>query len=581
MKNGIFLIITLLILLSTACQRENMDNIVITEPTFDPPPEVELIGSLSGLIVNNDGDPVSSADIIIGDETTTTDINGQFIFENKDLNENGTLIQINHPDYFTGFKRFYAFANELNQIEHRLTEKRQINTFTPELGVTIQLLGAKIRIPSGPYLDQEGQTIQEPVIAQVDFIPPNENDLGSTVSGDLTGYNLNNERVCIHSLGLVFIEIESTTGIDVNLNADKLIEVEFPDPGSVNQDLSYWTWNKELTQWFEQEPVTVESNTLSFTTNHVGNLMIGYSSPALRIEGQLVSMGSNFANSRMVIKDQSAFFSQQLRPTNSGSFASMIPAFEEQQIDIKHECAVSNQHHTIEPQTEAAILDPIPVSNQEANILITGVTTQCDGSEAPFSQMLLELGEEFLMAKTDQNGVSNYSFASCEEAAIGITMINEQTQFASETLNLQISGDIQIGNLEQCVPIQAGYDINYNGFNWEQELNNTIVHSWDISTIEGPSVKYIYSTKMEDIITGALYSCGVYVFTEGNTKADFSITFPTQGFSAQGTCDLSTIKHANINSHRFTNFQGTIDVTDQTLYPGNVDSLIMDVVYYD
>lgn len=580
MKNGIFILI-LLTMISSACQRENMDNIVITEPTFDPPPEEELTGSLSGLIINIDGDPINAAEIVVGDTQTATDINGQFILENTKLSKNGALIEINHPEYFEGFKRFYAFANELNQIEHQLTEKREINTFTPELGVTIQLLGAKIRIPSGPYLDEEGTTIQENVIAQVDFIPAKSSLLPATVSGDLTGYNLNNEKVCIHSLGLVFIELETPSGTEVNLSANQLIEVELPQTDIGNEELSYWIWDTEMNQWFEKDGVSIQGDDLSFTTNHVGNLMIGYSSASVKIEGRLENTGSNFANTRMVIKDQTEFFAQAVRPTNSGSFASLIPMDQEQQMDIKHECAVSNQKYAIEVQQEDAILDPIPVSNQEANILITGITTQCGGGEAPFSLMLLELGDEFLMAKTDQNGVCNYSFASCEEANVGITIINEETQFASENIDIQITGDIQLGNLEQCIPVQAGYDIDYNGFNWGQALSTTIFHSWEISTIEGPSLKYIYSTKMEDIMTGELYSCGVYVLTEGASKADFSITFPTQGFSAQGTCDLSTIKHVNINSHRFSNFQGVISVTDQALYPGNVDTLMMDVVYYD
>jgi len=581
MKNLIYFSL-LLILVTTACQRENIDVISISEPipSVDPP-EIEIIGSLTGLVINSDGNPVEAVEVFLGNETTSTDAQGKFLFENTTLFKDGSLVSFEHPDYFTGNKRFYAFANELNQVEYQLTEKQEISTFTPELGVTIELLGAQIRIPSGPYLDAGGATIQEPVLANVDFIPQNTSNFAATVPGDLTGYNLDNEKVCIHSLGLVYIELQTASGININLDSDKFLDVELPLTENISEALSYWAWDSEQEHWLEIGAVIQAADRISFSTNRLQNLMIGYASEPVRIEGNLAAMSSSFDNTKMLVKDIPGYFTQSLRPTNTGSFATIIPQGEEHTIEVKHECAVSNQMFTIPAQSEPAILDPFMVINQEANIFVNGVTTQCGGAEAPFSFVLLELADEFTVVKTDQNGIINFSFPNCSETTIGITLINEETQFASDPLELTAISQIQLGNLEQCNPIQAGYNIAYTGFNWGSELKTSVFHSWEISTILGSETKYIYTTKMEDLISGVLYSSGVYVFREGNNIADYSITFPTQGFSAKGTCDLTSHYHDKINSHRFHNFQGDITVIDQSVFPANLDSLHIDVVYYD
>lgn len=113
MKNKFLL--SLLLVSLFAC-RDNIDEQIETKTYFNPPvinlddfyqEVIPVSASLAGVVIDENGMPVSDADITLDDESTTSDEKGRFVFRNIAMNKAGTFVLIEKDGYFNGSSRFF------------------------------------------------------------------------------------------------------------------------------------------------------------------------------------------------------------------------------------------------------------------------------------------------------------------------------------------------------------------------------------------------------------------------------------------------------------------------------------------
>src|SRR5690349_15029607 len=90
------------------CQRTVDKPLDISSPT--------VTASVQGRVTDESKMPVSGAQVKAGSETTTTDVNGNFKFENIALSQNAGLIKVEKEGFFLGSRTLVVKAGVVNKV---------------------------------------------------------------------------------------------------------------------------------------------------------------------------------------------------------------------------------------------------------------------------------------------------------------------------------------------------------------------------------------------------------------------------------------------------------------------------------
>ena len=276
MKN-ICLLLGVLILLSTSCQRD-IDEITDITTVKDPPitisdynPDIKMItASLVATIVDETHDPVVGAAIFIQNESYTTDKHGIVIMRNIEMDEFGTYVVVQKDGYFKGGRRFFPKEGSKNYITVELLPQVFSESFEGGAGGTIEgPEGLSIFFPAGAIQNAAGNLYEGEVHVAAQFLNPTKNNIGDIMPGNLQGVNNRLEEVALASYGMMAVELVGAGGEPLNITEGKTAALTFPIPEALRNNAP-----AEIPLWYfedEEYGIWVEDG----IANRIGNEYIG------------------------------------------------------------------------------------------------------------------------------------------------------------------------------------------------------------------------------------------------------------------------------------------------------------------
>ena len=180
-----------------SCERDN---------TLEEEIEVNE-GTLTGLIVDENQQPIPEATIEIVGNTATTDALGFFRIPEAAMSENGGLIKVTKEGYIDGYKFGFMEANQTTIIKVQLVQNQVIGEVNSDTGGLIEIAsGATLMLPPSAVALESGEAYTGQIRVQAHYYNPQGGEnLAETMPGDLRGIDSTGSTVQLLTYGMVSI----------------------------------------------------------------------------------------------------------------------------------------------------------------------------------------------------------------------------------------------------------------------------------------------------------------------------------------------------------------------------------------
>ncbi len=583
MKKILFLLF--IVLSFSACQTEEpIDTITNTTPIINLPTS-PVEGSVSGLVTDVNG-PLAQVQVQLMGQTIETDDQGLFSFNDIELDREGTLVKATATSYINGSRVFYPSADNNNFVHIRM-QLPFIDDFSSANGGLVQIQEASILLPSGDYVtavDRYSGSITTKGL----WLDPTKEDFYQSMPGDLRGINEEDELVSLVPFGMIKLSLENNLSQELDLPLGTTAELNMPIPtallNAAPQTIPLYYYEAENGVWIQEGFAEKEDGFYKGEVNHFTFWTCASSHEIINLSGQILIDGQVAANTLISLNDTAQGFSITLSTSDSGHFMIRVPSGLDLTLSTQGDCNGEMLESPLGVLTEEkeCIID---FENAEsADINISGYIMNCDNTAPATNAFARIVFDQYnLLVKVNEDGFFEKKIDACTDAITiyGIDMENDKV---SDSQVFLASPEVIVDFILPCDSVSSGFNIDYEGMDWKSQLQNTVIHDWKISDIilTGGPRTIIFSpsiTNAED--ASQVYMSGAFVFKEGDTEVTYLLDFKTQGFKVEGSFEVIAIPHDSFTSYRFVGTSTDITELDGDLYPGNIEEVFIDLVYYD
>lgn len=470
MKN-IFLLSVLL--LSIFACRDNIDEQIETKTYFNPPiinlddfqeEVIPVQASLAGVVIDENGSPVPSADVTLDNESATTDENGRFVFRNVDMNKAGTFVLIKKDGYFNGSSRFFPKESSMNYVTIKLLDKTPIGNFSSDDGATVQSAeGISIKFPAQSIITSAGAPYDGNVHVAARWLNPTAQDLGQIMPGDLQGVSRFNEEVALSSFGMMAVELSDNAGNELNIGQGQKAELTFPVPAELKanapNEIPLWYFNETYGLWQEEGTATLQGDFYVGEVNHFSFWNCDAPFPLVFLEGQVeTNSGMPISNAYVRIEIVGSGNASGGWTDDEGYFGGKVPSGEELNLTISSNYGCEIYSTTIGPLSADFDMGLIVLDEPEL-IEISGSLLDCendpllngwvevtlDGNK--FWSALDGSSNEFLIVAADCNNSSTFDLVA--------TDLNDLEQSDVHTFN--VAPTVDVDEIVACGNVLTDY----------------------------------------------------------------------------------------------------------------------------
>ena len=157
---------------------------------------MNIKASISGVVLDENGDAISGANVVLGNNSVTTNPFGVFLFKGVEMDAARAFIKVNKAGYFLGSRVIKPNASTLSHVRIKLLPKTNAGTFTNSSGGTITSAdGVEIVFASNSVALEDGGSYSGTVDVAIQFLDPNATDMFDIMPGDLKGLDLDGEEM--------------------------------------------------------------------------------------------------------------------------------------------------------------------------------------------------------------------------------------------------------------------------------------------------------------------------------------------------------------------------------------------------
>lgn len=436
------------------CQRTVDKPLDISSPT--------VTASVQGRVTDENKMPVSGAQVKAGSATTTTDVNGNFKFENIALTQNAGLVKVEKDGFFLGSRTLVVKAGVVNKVSIELLEKTNAGSFAAASGGNIQLpAGASISFPAaGVYNEATKSAYDGTVTVSATSIDPTASNISAVMPGDFRGITAANKETGLESYGILAVELNGSNKEKLQLANGKRATLTFPIPAELRAGapatISLWYFDESKGMWKEEGSATKQGDVYKGTVSHFSFWTVNAPFELVDFSAVIKDQNGNaVGNAEVVLKEvgDTSVTSGTGYSDASGNVSGKIPANKTLRLTVRNECGEVLGAQQIGPFTATANIGTITVSNgQMTTVTITGSVTNCENAAVTNGYVNIVI-EGKTQRATISNGNFNITLIRCSPSAVSAIItafdVTEHTQ--SEPTEIAVtSGIITAPVLKAC-----------------------------------------------------------------------------------------------------------------------------------
>ena len=431
------------------------------------PPEMFVKTSFSGIVIDEENQPVSGASVKVGSSELLTDLNGVFFINNKEVNTRKAYIQVEKENYFPTSRTLSVTLNTSQSLVFRLTLKQEIGTFAATAGGAFSLPDGTVFIfPLVPIAgDYDGS-----VSVSGKTFPIQNDNISRMVPGDLFGINTENEEQALISYGMLTVAMTTDNGQLLDLATDKTINIQLPVSGTLNPPATIPLWYFDTMDglWHEEGVATLEGGFYRAAVSRVGywNFAIPFS--LMEISGKVIKDSEPMSDMLVGIREESTGTIRLSYTNSEGFYYVKAPANEEVTVGIYDEnCEVFTNSITRMTTTTDLIFDDL--TGEVEVIAYGGQVIDCDAEAVTNGYVIV--GNQ-VVKKINATGNFNGNFtAGCRDVT-AFKAYDQNTQISSSIRDVENNPSLNV-NLRACAQMEERISILYDGTEFLLTTNPT------------------------------------------------------------------------------------------------------------
>lgn len=225
------------------------------------------LGSVSGIINDISGNPLSNALVSIDGQSITTNNLGQYTLSNINVGEKNSVI-VTKDGYGLNSNLVSVKKDETSIFNLTLIKIDKIETFSSTEDKSIIVKNAIVEFSANSFIDENYNDYTGNVTTEVSFNYVSNDSGLAAFPGEFEGTRTDGSTSLLQSYGFFNVELLSVDGKKLNLKDGSTATLTFPaDPSLTHNDttIPLWYYDTTLGTWVEDGVATYDSNTNTYT----------------------------------------------------------------------------------------------------------------------------------------------------------------------------------------------------------------------------------------------------------------------------------------------------------------------------
>ncbi|HFA51176.1 MAG TPA: carboxypeptidase regulatory-like domain-containing protein [Bacteroidetes bacterium] len=515
----------LLFLALFSCRKE-INEFTITDN--EAPPVVLIKNSIRGKVVDEEGFPVSNAEVSVGSALLTTDGDGNFFFEQIEVKKSGAIVKAETDGFFSGSSHSNFNADGSSFVEIRLMKKGTPNTVESVDGGTFTSNGGmEITIPAGAITTKTGSAFTGAVQVYSRWLDPSSADVAGIMPGALTASDKDGNPLALATYGMVAMELEAENGLPLEVAPGSEVAVKMPIPSSLlanaPDEIPLWYFDLEEEQWLQSGTCTKVGSYYHCNITSTGYWNCDVAVPAICLSGQVFNSDSTFAcYMKVVVEDLTDNFIYWGYTDSIGYFCGSVPQAALLRLSIIDHCDSVIYTADIGPYSQDFQLDDIYLDDvvQAFFVNITGTVMHCVTNDVPSGHVAIRYPGKIRIYPFEAGGFDIDLALKCVDfPELKIRAYSSSQQFATEVINHNDMSDIDLGLLQTCDTLSDYFNLNVDGVDfWTSPtryfFKNNTTTNWLV--LEGLSGGGKFILDIRDYQGLGTYTANVFFKTEND-----------------------------------------------------------------
>jgi uncharacterized protein (TIGR02145 family) len=442
-----FSILFLSFLLIFSCKKDTDDNNVNNPPTNNTIWGQTVTTSISGRVLDQNGDPVSGAQVKAGGSNTTTDAMGVFSLTGVSAFKSLAYVTAEKTGYFPGSRSFVP-SSSTDIVEIKLIPKTIAGAVSGTNGGAVNAQGVRVTLQPNSIVQIDNTPYNGSVNVSLAFIDPASPDFAQEMPGNLIGVQ-NNESQGLTSYGMVAVELTSNSGQKLQLAQGQTAEVRFPitatQQSTAPATIDLWSFEEVNGYWKHEGQATRSGAVYIAQVSHFSFWNCDIPCPSIVLDGLVKdSYNQPVQGATVTITDTNVGSASDITNTE-GAFGGYVPSYKTLTINIYIDCGGSTSliyTGNIGPFTTNTTLSTIVINSQNITT-VSGTVVDCNN--APLVNSYVFANGKIVFALTGQ-----FSFITCG-SNVNITPFGTFPSVAGTSQTFQLnSSNVNIGNLLAC-----------------------------------------------------------------------------------------------------------------------------------
>ncbi|MFK7807893.1 MAG: carboxypeptidase-like regulatory domain-containing protein [Saprospiraceae bacterium] len=462
MKNiGLFALLVLLVF--SSCRKDTnevtIDPLPLPGPSIEnyEPPVESIVGSITGQIINEAGEPVPSAVVSLNNETTTTDDYGHFFINNETLNALGTLVKVEKEGYFEGSRRFFPKAGENNRVKIQLLTKSFDDSFNTSDGGTVTADGgASVTFDANSIRTEAGADYSGTVEVAMKWMDPALVATLDQMPGNLQGINAEVEERALATYGMIAVELQADNGEALNIAAGKTATISMPVPaellGNAPATIPLWSYNEEHGLWVEESSATLQNGAYVGEVSHFSFWNCDVPMDYVILDLNLVDNNGDPLTNYLVtltVGGSGEMSSGSGWTDENGNVSGAVPANEDLVLEVIGLCGEVLYTTQIGPYAADASETITATGSTVNSTTISGSLVDCDNNPVTNGLITVETSAGIFYHYTGAD--FNFSFSTCGSADdVTVTGINLDELESGSPVTAPGNVATDLGTLSTC-----------------------------------------------------------------------------------------------------------------------------------
>lgn len=527
--------------------------------------------TIGGQVVDESGNPLANASVTIGNKSTSTNVEGNFLIQNANVDSERAYVKVSKSGYFLGSRAVNPSSSASSYVKIKLLSRTIIGSLNASNGGTINVSGgASIIFQEGDISLENGSPYNGNVHVYAKYIDPTRPDLGEVMPGNLAAINENGDAVMLQTFGMLAVELEGSNGEALNVTPGRTAQLKMPIATAQNSNapsnIPLWYFNEVSGNWQEEGSALREGNYYIGNVSHFTIWNCDYPYSMKTVKMRIESGGQPIVNTQVQVTDQGNTFTHGYTFTDSnGEIEELVPGDLAVKFIVRDECGNEAYSQNVNPGLTDVDFGTIQIS-PPGTTHFSATVQNCSGAVVPHAIIAVDLGQNTVYLTANNNGVVNSVFLTCNVTNVEITAYDPVSAIQSTPTNYSVAPNMQVGTLLLCSQADEYFTFTANGLTYSIiETGNEEIYFYTY-IIDSLTMQYGMDISANDVIGNGLY---------------FQLTNPIIGNNTATTCSMWGQVSPGVWWSAYANQAPNIHITNGNINGPYIEGTIDGIIYDD